>query len=288
MTRAIPFDLRLGKLHTLALEYNIVEHCNLQCVNCDHASPLMPTRFISEGAFASDLLALSAVLHASELKIIGGEPLLHPNLMDILDCARRSEISDIITVATNGLLLHRMPRHFWERFDRLWLSIYPGVKIPMPFPEIDSACREFKIQLDKFYMTSFRHTLLTAPITDGELVRAVFRACELPKVDFCHTVRNGRYYKCSPSPFAEDRLARLGVSYSGADADGVEIHNNPSLLEDLVAYFSADEPLPACAYCLGSSGRWLPHKQLNQHNAAKLTTLDGSLEELLDREKLFS
>jgi hypothetical protein len=289
MGSRISFALEQGKLLTKVLEYNITEHCNLRCVNCDHASPLMPQQSITLEKFSADITALQEVLHTEELKIIGGEPLLNPRIVQMIECARGIGISDTITVATNGLLLHRMLPEFWMQIDRLWLSIYPGVKIVMPLEDIRNKAHALGFRLDVFHMDEFRHTILVTPIEDASVVRAIFRACELPGINYCHTLRNGYYYKCSPAPFAKDRISRLGTSYSDTQQDGVAIHDNPRLLDELVAYLSADDPLPACNYCLGSSGKWFPHRQLTQHKVIQaLHAPKEDLKHLLDWGKLSS
>ena len=58
-------------------------------------------------------------------------------------------------------------------------------------------------------------------------------------------------------------MALRGESVLNRDLDGVRIHDNPRLREELEAYLRDEEPLEACYYCLGSSGRSFPHRQLN-------------------------
>jgi hypothetical protein len=117
-------------------------------------------------------------------------------------------------------------------------------------------------------MDRFRRTLLDVRTEDPEIVASVHARCELPWKNFCHTIRNGRYYKCSPAPFLEDRLMRLGIVYEHGEADGVSIANSGDLLAKLEAYLSASAPLKACEWCLGSSGPQLPHRQLSRGERA--------------------
>lgn len=114
-------------LFVRSVEYPIVEHCNLSCQHCDHASPLLPKRFANLDRYSRDLDALSPVLHAQEFRLLGGEPLLHPDLLDFLSVARKSQIANTITLVTNGTLLHQAPSELWKLIDRLWVSVYPRV-----------------------------------------------------------------------------------------------------------------------------------------------------------------
>jgi len=44
---------------------------------------------------------------------MGGEPLLHPNICEFLYIARKNFPKTDIRLVTNGLLLKKMPEHFW-------------------------------------------------------------------------------------------------------------------------------------------------------------------------------
>ena len=76
------------KLWRPAIEFNLTEHCNLRCEHCDHASSLMPEKLADLDSFALDIKVLSTVLQAGEFKFVGGEPLLHPQLLDFLRVAK--------------------------------------------------------------------------------------------------------------------------------------------------------------------------------------------------------
>jgi GTP 3',8-cyclase len=270
---------------TLRLEYGVVEHCNLRCRSCDHASPLLDNHFVDEAVFSSDLGALSGVIKTDELRIMGGEPLLHPRLMDLLRIARASGIGKTIAVATNGTLLHRVPPEFWRSIDRLALSLYPGVQLPLP----ESALRELAGAHGVFFELSnqekFRHSIVNRRIENADLVREIYRRCEVRTLYQTHTLRAGRYYKCSPAPFTRDRLALSGIVYDNAP-DGVAVHGNPRLAEQLGEYLAGSEPLPACAYCLGTSGRLFDHVQLSSEELAAAVDSPDSPESLLDRAAL--
>jgi len=57
----------------------------------------------------------------------------------------------------------------------------------------------------------------------------------------------------------------------------VRIHDNPRLREELEAYLRDEEPLEACYYCLGSSGRRFPHRQLNSKKLREEIDRSGKL-----------
>src|SRR5262249_61796270 len=60
------------------------------------------------------------------LRVLGGEPLMHPNLLDIMMAVRESHIAEKIEITTNGVLLPRLERRFWEMVDSVRISLCPG------------------------------------------------------------------------------------------------------------------------------------------------------------------
>ncbi|MFF2008332.1 4Fe-4S cluster-binding domain-containing protein [Streptomyces sp. NPDC058195] len=52
-----------------------------------------------------DLTRLAKSYRSANVKILGGEPLLHPGLTDLIREVRESAVTDKIILATNGLLL---------------------------------------------------------------------------------------------------------------------------------------------------------------------------------------
>ena len=269
-----------GKLFGKSLEYNIVEHCNLRCAHCDHASPLLRPTFIDPDAYRRDLQAVAEVLRVDELKIIGGEPLLHPRVQDFIDVGRQLGLARRITVATNGLLLHKMDEAFWRSIDRLWLSVYPGIKPKIGVDDARALADRNDVVLDVHRMDAFRKTMLNRPHKNEDLVRRLAARCHLPKVNWCHTVRQGIYYRCSPAPFARDRLKLSGIVHDPDGDNGIALHGNANLRSELKRYINSDEPLPACYFCLGHLGPCFDHRQLGKEELAATLSEPDSIEEL--------
>jgi organic radical activating enzyme len=264
------------------VEYSITEHCNLTCEHCDHASPLLDTRFVDVEQFRHDVEALADAVHAREFLVIGGEPLLHPRLLEFLDIARASGIAQGITLVTNGTLLHSAPARLWTKIDKLWLSVYPKAAARIDLDAVTRQCQEHQIVLDRRDVTMFRQTLTTTRVDEPDIVQAVYDQCALAHLWCCYSIHEGRFYKCSPAPFIKRLLDVRGIALDDTD-DGVTIHGEPRLRERLHEYLCSPSPLKACSYCLGSSGRRFPHHLLNKREAAEaLRRDDGPIETLID------
>lgn len=261
------------KLTRLSVEVSLTEHCNIRCHACAHASPLLSPKFAALEAFSRDLEALATAFHSDELRIVGGEPLLHPDLLRFLREARRIGIADSIVVYTNGVLLHQMPDDFWRLTDQLHVSAYPGVRRRLDDEACARLCHAHGVELRIEHFRAFDQTLIGKRIDDHELVGAIYRACRTATV--CHTVHEGRFYKCPMAPIMGAWLALRKIDFESPATDGIVLHDNPTLRADLERYLESSKPLAACSYCLGTSGEPVPHRQLDRAGCASWLDEDG-------------
>ena len=89
------------------LEHHIVDHCNLNCIGCSHFSPLSNPWYEDINDFTKDFteLAVKTNQQVGVIRLMGGEPLLHPNVGAFLVTARNLFPNSEIQLVTNGLLL---------------------------------------------------------------------------------------------------------------------------------------------------------------------------------------
>jgi organic radical activating enzyme len=264
--------MRRNRLWRPAIEFNLTEHCNLRCTHCDHASSILPTKFADLESFSRDIQALSTVLEAGQLTLLGGEPLLHPQLLDFLRVAKNAKIANRLFLVTNGVLLHKAPDELWDLIDGMWISIYPGIKYRFDWDWVQRKVDEHQIFVWRKETPEFSQKSLVEEIQNEELVQMVFDNCELAHMESCHTVYEGRYYMCSPSVWMEPRLALHGVTFKNRESDSVAIHDNPNLYDDLDNLVRRKQPLEACRYCLGSWARRTPNEQLNRKRTVEFLT----------------
>jgi organic radical activating enzyme len=252
-----------NKLEVKSLEVPVTQHCNLRCVACDHGSPLLGKSFLDLDQFAQDLTVLKWAMQTDEFRLVGGEPLQHPQLLSVIEVIRRSAIAKQIVLVTNGTLLHKADQALWRVIDRLWLSIYPGVSLSLSLQEIEDLCHEYNVRFDPRTTNNFRTVLMNNPIDDIDLVRSNYRECKTAHVWKCYTVLNGYFFKCSKSSVMRERLIRLGILHENSPVDGVHLRSRWRLKSRLEAYLESQEPLASCRACLGTSGPLIPHRQLN-------------------------
>ena len=254
------YAIEHGRLLTWALEAHAVDHCNLRCVHCCTLSPRLPPRFLEPRELERDLAVAARVLRPAVFKLTGGEPLLHPGLLELLDVARASGISPQLSLTTNGLLLDRQPEALFARLDRLTLSLYSSAPLPAAAVErAEARCREHGLVLTVKRIGRFARMDPPARL-EPEQARQVHAACWL-RVR-CHMLRAGCFYACTRPPHLQQVLAARGLSLPLAHQDGVPLEGPPAaLLARLADYLERAEPLASCSFCLGASGAWEPHAQ---------------------------
>ena len=71
------------------VDYHLVEHCNLNCRYCSHFSPLAEPSYLPVDVFEQDMQQLPELVgdDISTVHLLGGEPLLHPNIEHFVEIA---------------------------------------------------------------------------------------------------------------------------------------------------------------------------------------------------------
>lgn len=121
------------------IDVHVVDHCNLRCRGCVHFAPIAEPRFLDLDEYGRDLAAFGAIPgiedYIRRLCLMGGEPLLHPELPEVIRVSRAHLPKALITLSSNGLLLKRMDEEFWQAMREcaieLYLSPYP-IKVDYP------------------------------------------------------------------------------------------------------------------------------------------------------------
>jgi hypothetical protein len=227
----------------------------------------MAQKFASLDEFEREIRALGEVLHAGRIKLMGGEPLLHPQLLEFIATAREVAVADQVFVLTNGVLLHTMPEAFWQAIDLLQVSRYPGVRLRMSEDEIAARCQAHGIELEIGpVLDVFQMRQLNDPIDDARLVRSIFRECHIANAWGCFSLSVGLFFRCSVAPFFGARLALAGKQGPPLAADGVPVLSNPNLRAELVECMTTRTPLAACNHCLGTSGPDMAHRQMSRRD----------------------
>lgn len=249
-----------------------VKHCNLSCAACNHLSPLFEKSFLDPERLLSDLRILAKGVHFEQISIQGGEPLLHPQVDRLLEVARESHVADRVTVLTNGTKLHQMSEEFWKRVDQVRLSVYPGVEVAPIRPDLIQ-----KVEITRF--DSFLESFSTKRNEDVALVRRIHSACWLH--GRCHAIMDSVFYRCIVGAFIPEGT---GDTWAWEPTvDGLQVEEGARFQGRLKNYLESREPLRACDYCCGTSGKARLHRMqargawLEPHGIPVQALVDPSL-----------
>ena len=231
------------------LETELTVACQLSCVACNKMVPLWRQHGVWKAnplQIEKDLSHLSTILHTDKWVALGGEPLLHPNLYDIIWIVHESSIADEIEVWTNGLRLKDMSNDFWEDcpFTTIVLSRYEGKLEDSYVDWIARKCQETNHRLeikDERSWHNFRTNMESIP-TDEEATKSKFMGCFFRW--FSRIVNNGYFYLCCCST----SMPRL-LQGRPEGSDGIAIEGLTE--EALQAYLTRTEPLGCCTICAG-------------------------------------
>jgi hypothetical protein len=246
------------------MEFNLVEGCNYGCRECSHFSPHLRAKRADLETFEVDLRALGDVYRVRRFRFVGGEPLLHRDILDFVRALRASGVTREIEVVTNGSLLPRASDDLFREIDSLSVSWYPDPRCTAEV--VDQAadrCRRFGTRLKVRRIDRFRMMQLDVPIDDPRLRADIFATCEIAHSWYCQTFYEGWFYLCSRPLFTDAWLEQRGIA--GLEArrvDGIPIHE-PDLLPRLTAYLGRDRALRSCEHCLGTVGRSIEWGQMS-------------------------
>lgn len=97
------------------IEFWATSHCNLNCKGCSSCSPIAKKWFLDLKSMRRDLMRLNELdIDIHNITILGGEPLLHPELSKIMDIVKEVYSDARLGLITNGLMLMQMPCEFWN------------------------------------------------------------------------------------------------------------------------------------------------------------------------------
>lgn len=136
------------------IEMHLVDSCNLKCKACSSFSNISKkANFIDARLLGIRLNKLTKLFTIEKLRLLGGEPLLHTDIINVLKIVRQSLFYSHIELVTNGLLLNKMSNDFFETCYKnnikIIISPYPVLKNK---EELEQILSSFKINYEFFPM----------------------------------------------------------------------------------------------------------------------------------------
>lgn len=231
------------------VEIHLAEHCNLDCQCCTHFSNLAEHKFTNIEVFEKDIKRLSE-LSNGEVNIIhlmGGEPLLNPNIKRFFEISRKYFDKTEIKLVTNAILLLKQKDSFWQSMKDNKITLAPTkYPIKIDWDKIKEICKDMNIKLIFFNDEDIIKTSSKFPLNleGDENPEWNFRNCEL--ANSCLRLDNGKLYTCSIPANIRDFNKFFNKNIPVSVNDYIDIHKARNYQE--VLQFVA-KPIPFCKYC---------------------------------------
>lgn len=228
------------------VETDIVSHCNLKCRRCGHFADILAPYYVDAHVYDKDVARLSELYAGcTRFRIMGGEPLLHPDLVQIAASVRKWFPLANIRIVSNGILIPKLSIEALTKLGRLGIEFditqYPPTAkmISSIKAVLDKAGLKYAISplVDKFFDFADRKP--------ADYIES-YKHCLYPE---CHSMQNGYISVCGSGIFSE-RIAKM----RGEDISIEEINRNRiNIYDDSLTGNRLNEmlrmPIPACKWC---------------------------------------
>lgn len=257
---------KLKPLKKLQFEVNLVEHCNLNCKCCTQFSCIAEKEYIATDVMKRDFMRLGKLFEGvcERIYLIGGEPLLHPDVEKCMKIAREYFPVGKISIFTNGLLLPECKETFWqccrENDIELIVTRYP---ISFDYAQIEKRADEEGVCFEYYGASEdFKYmTCLNMDSAGRQDIKKSWVDCK--ESNNCIKLRNGKLFTCT-RPAAIYKLNRyFDMNFEVKEADYIDIYEvqtGKEILEELA------KPIPFCRYCNPVNGRkaleWGPTEKM--------------------------
>lgn len=231
------------------VEFNLSDHCNLNCASCSHYSPLAPNESIGVEALEHSMKCVAEARDSQlirEVFLMGGESLLYPHIIEAVGLARRYFPWADLQVFSNGLIVKKMSEAFWtamrEADATLSVTIYP-VKF-----DYDDAIRFVKskgVKVSIFSMRTDPKPFIKKPLDPGKGQWGWLNHFRCHS-NGCITIDGGRIFPCSQSACVGHLNRRFNADFRWEKGDYIEVSDLRSAKE-LRRFMH--RPVPFCKYC---------------------------------------
>ena len=211
------------------LETMATQVCNLSCSGCTNYSDLTHQGYVKWTDIEQDLTAWLQVVDIADFGIMGGEPLINPEIREWLYGVRGLMPQSQIRFTTNGLLLNR-------HFDVLDVAHEVGntvfkITVHTPGSEIESVIQRVfdkynwepvnEHGIQRWRTTNNLRFQINRPVQFVKSYKGVYNNMRpydsIPAESFgaciqqtCPLLYNGKIYKCSTQGLLKETLAKVG------------------------------------------------------------------------------
>lgn len=241
-------------ISSMQVDFPIIDSCNLGCKSCSHFSPLadrakpIPTSVLKKSLV---LLKDSCGDIVSTIFIMGGEPMLHPDLPEIVRMTN-DLFPRVERFVVSNMLMYRDIKEelvpvLVETGTILGVSCYGNVNRRM-IAEAEEDRKSRRLMVSVF--GSMPANFWSYPKSDGPVYpEDGFYKCPMKT---CVTLRGNRLYKCSPVAYLQYPRVKFGIDVKASPDDWIDLRTVKSP-DEVLEGISA--PHTFCRHCDMESNR---------------------------------
>ena len=229
---------------------DISHHCNLNYRGCDHFSPLAEPKFYDLEQFRNDIKRLSELSDKTvgTICLMGGEPLLNPNIIEYMRTTREYFPHTRIEIVSNGIILNNQSDDFWRNCNKFNITIVL-TKYPLNtnYALAEQTAKKHNVILEYFGNTNEvtkQSYHMTLDLDGTQDCRTSFLNCY--HANNCIMLKNGKIYTCTVAPNIEHFNKYFGKNLPLTEYDGIDIYKANNIQE--ILQFLA-KPIPFCRFC---------------------------------------
>ena len=228
------------------IEYHVSWHCNLKCKGCGHYSNLCDEPMFGDWEqYKNDLHRIHELVdNVKKIRLMGGEPLLNPELSKFVYTKRKEFEGADIRVVSNGLLIPTCSeelliamRETGTTFD---ITQYPPTSKIVD--KIRKRCCENGVQVN-----------ISEPVTqffaasDGSVEYNIMESWNVCESRSCHFLHNGEMSVCGAPIIAKILGDKTESKAKYSVNDIVNIYDANLTSEEFIKKMSS--PITMCKYC---------------------------------------
>ena len=236
-----PIQNQINITHDLM--FNINNICNLNCTNCSLNCGRRPAYSINLQDFKNQISKISKFINLGTISLIGGEPLLHPNLKEMCIYLKEYIPFETLNIVSYGILTNSFSDLDFEFFKKynvtFTISIYPKKEYINIIKKFEYNCKKYNI-ICNIHGIRPCFGLYDYNQKGTNNKETSFYLCEKSEVPHTFVIYQNHLYNCCLMPsFKESNININDSNYLNIN----NINNANEIFE------FANHPYEGCQYC---------------------------------------
>ena len=233
------------------IEVTVSEFCSLKCKDCSYLMPhyKKPTNIPIEDCIHYIDRLLEYVDRISELRLLGGEPLMNLDLWKLINNYLQEEKIGIIDVHTNGTIIPSEPVLQSFQYEKVIVHISDYIVVNNKIDKLIELFRENHI---RFFVRKYDKWLQFGDMEDRhyskDYLQEAFWHCTARN---CLTLKGSRLYHCPRSAHATTIGLIPDFNEDYIDLGNERIADKVIMKEKIREYIMVPKPIKACNFCVG-------------------------------------